>query len=105
MRFEAGGRFREVSHVELERGVFSIGTVRDLGEFLRAPQSDLASGDLDHGPYGAALPHDLKSKEITVEGERFRHLVDRKDEVANVLNDCHRTCIPAHPYEYAEDDS
>ena len=41
MRFEEAGRFREVRHVELERGVFSIGTVRDLGEFLRAPQSDL----------------------------------------------------------------
>src|SRR6266508_3291186 len=102
MRFEEAGRFREVRHVELERGVFTIGTVRDLGEFLRAPESDLASGDLDHGPDGAALPNDLKSQEIPVEAEGFRHLVDRQDEVANILNDCHGTCIPANPYESAE---
>src|SRR6266566_1156743 len=104
MRFEEAGCFREVCHMELERGVFSLGTIRDLGEFLCAPQGDLASRDLDHGPDGTALPHDLKSQEVPVEGEGFRHLVDRQDEVANILNDCHGTCIPENPYESAEPD-
>src|SRR6267143_6686101 len=101
-RLEEVRSFAEVFDMEFERRVLTVGTVRDLGELVRAPEGELATLGLDHRPDRACLTEDPKSQEITVEREGLRHVVNREDEVAHVRNDCHSTLILLEPYESDE---
>src|SRR5713226_4616957 len=97
-RLEKSGGLLEIFDVEIEWSAGPFRTIGDLGQLPSPPQGDLPALRFNHRPHGAALPDDPKSTHVAIELEGFGHVVDRENQVAEILDDCHPRSILPGPY-------
>src|SRR5438445_6600068 len=84
--------------MEFERARIAFraqGHFRNLG---CPPKGELASLRLDHRPDRTPFADHAEPEEIAVEGKGFLHVINREEDVTNVLHDSHAPAMVFRRY-------